>query len=146
MGTLINQNLTFDGGVSTADQYSIAFTNLGTRASVGFIFDVDMDSTSTGPFGITLQLNPDPAQGDTLLDWNDWATTTTQILDSQTSTFLTQTDGSIEGGETRTGIITDIGYSIYLLEFAPLAGASYRLRFQIAAGTVATLNYLLTLP
>jgi len=142
MGSLLNSDLTFDGGVSTADQQSGTFSTFGVNDRVAFMFDVDL---TQGPLAVTLQINGDPT-GNLLFGWQDYATTDERVLDLLTSDFLDQTEVTIEGGEIRAGVIKGgSNLSYYLLEFSPLP-ASYRLNFQITSATQATINNILTIP
>ena len=142
MGTRLDTDLTFDGTVSTADQFSSTFSGLGGRPTVAFMFDVDMVA---GPMAITLQGNPDLA-GETVLSWNDIATSALKILDTTNSVYLPQINGSIQSGDIRGGVINlASGSGVYYFEFSPVE-MSYRLRFQITGTTDATVNNIFTLP
>jgi hypothetical protein len=145
MGKVTDSNLSFDGSVSTADQFSTPhdFTLVSLPTAAAFLFDVDL---GTGPFAITLQVNADPV-GDTVFGWEDVASPGLQILNMVDSTYLIQTDTGIESSKLRGGVFTGSSTTgTFLLQFEPIA-ASHRLRFQITAATDASINnIILTVP
>lgn len=142
--TVVNSNLSFDGSISTADQFSTArdFSNVSLPTAAAWLLDVDLGN---GPFSTTLQVNADPTS-QTVLGWEDVALTTLRILDMTASLLLDQTDAAIESSKLRGGIVKGASLLATLFfQFEP-AAASYRLRFQIAAATKANINNIIIVP
>ena len=144
MGRLLTSGpLTFNGGASTADQFSPTLDFSSTSlASAAWLLKV---TYTTPPLAITLQTNGDPT-GSTLSGWNDVATADLKILNMSTSAYLPQVHASIQGGTIRGGVVnTSSGVAHLLFVWSPLF-AFYRLGFQITAATVATVDHILASP
>jgi hypothetical protein len=136
--TLIGTNFTFNGGVSTADQFTnfVDFTFRTDPRGV-FMFDVNL---TAGVLAVTLQINTDVPPA-TTLNWRDVVLSGETVLNMGTSAVLGQTNAGIDSGKTRNGIVVATGTSQYYLRYTPIR-ARYRLRFQITSSTTAVINYI----
>lgn len=141
--TVIDPSLTFDGGVSTADQFSTPRDFSGaTVPFAAFLWDLDL---SNGPIAVTLQINADNT-GVTTFGWEDVATPSIRVLDTVSSALLDQTDSAIQSSKIRSGIFKGASTTgTFLLQFKPTS-ASYRLRFQISAASLGTVNSIIAVP
>ena len=143
MSAVLDQNLQFDGGVSTADQFSQS-RNAANFATTEFAFLLRVNLVAD-LLAITLQMNADPDSG-TFSGWQDVATTSIKVLDLTNSSYLVQTDAAIESSKVRAGIMSGTSTESDLLLQFTAAPASYRLRFQITASTQATVEHILVVP
>lgn len=132
---------TFNGGVSTADQFS-GSVNITNTFNNNIVFLADFNVTS-GIFAITVQTNIDP-EGYVLSGWVDYATDDIRIFDTVSSALMPQTNAGIGGGETRTGILSAAG--VYIIRvYNPFPG-KYRLKIQLTSTSVGTLNHIIVTP
>lgn len=142
-GTFNIGNLSFDGSVSTADQFSNGIDLINSSfEQAAWILRV---SLAQGPLAVTLQVNMDPV-GATLSGWQDVASTSIRVLDMTNSVFLDQTDADIESSKLRGGIVKGGSENVDLLLQYTAAPAQYRLRFQISSATFANIEWVLTVP